>query len=119
MYKNYIKTFPFALRYLFCASLLTVFIQEIILYDINPFFPKAYELATLLEKILLSFIASIIFYFITQHLPKVEKKIKTSIFINNFAFEMRIVCRDIVRTLYEMRKEDYIDDNVHNEKMKY
>jgi hypothetical protein len=93
--RKYIKTFPKILKTIFVGSLLFLLIQQLFLFDIDPVFPKAYELAILFQNIVLALIASIIFYFIIQHVPKIIKRSKLLVFLKNTSFEVQIFCRDI------------------------
>ena len=95
-YGLYVRTFSPSLKWIALISLAIVLLQELLLFHLDPFFPFANELGTLLQRVLLSLIASVIVYLFTVHLPRIQKKHSVSTIIRNAFFKINQLAIDLV-----------------------
>ena len=100
-YKKYSTGFPMPLKIIASGSLIIVLLQELWLFHMKAPFPFANELGTVLEKILLSFVASITIYFFTTHFPKVRRLDSVRVIISNSFFRISHLAMNLVYTVYD------------------
>ncbi len=112
-HKKFIKSFPHTLKYIALASLFIILLQELLLFHIRPIFPRAYELGILLQRILLSFVASIIIYFFAAHLPKTIKKQSMNTIISNAFFKINQLSTNLIYAVYLNTNND-IPKHINN-----
>ncbi len=74
MFKIYFKTLPKSLTLISLIALIILVIKVIFLDDIPELFEHAHELGKLAEGILLSIVASYIFYLVVVHYKEVKEK---------------------------------------------
>ncbi len=101
IFKYYFSSFPKYLYIIFFISLIIVTIQELFLFKTDAIFPGAYEIGQIIEKILLSFISGVVFYFITNHYPKQLKKKNLNVIIHNSLFGQKQITLCILYSLFK------------------
>lgn len=98
--RRYHSSLPIGLRWIFWISTLVIVLQEVLFFRIPAVFDAAPEIGQIIQKVALSFICSIIIYFITTHLPKLQKRNVTKGLVQNSLFMIQIVVYRLIDTIY-------------------
>lgn len=77
------------IKIIFFLSLSSILIIEVLLNGSQAKYHQLYSIEQIYLKICYSLTATIVFFFINQHLPKEERKMKSLVFVNNKAAKIQ------------------------------
>lgn len=107
-----ISSLKLEIKWVFSIAFGSIIIIELILKNWNSPNSFIFHLGDIYLKICFSIVAATIFYFLNQHLPREDKKIKSSTYFNN---RLKIMASDIEIILRNAGCEPYKIENITGE----
>jgi hypothetical protein len=100
------------IKWVFLVAFISILVIELILKNWNSPNDFLFHLGDIYIKICFSIVAATIFYFLNQHLPREDKKVKSSVFFNN---KIKIMESEITSLIRSMGCEPYDIENITRE----
>ena len=96
---NRIKSLKPEIKWVFVVAFASILIIELVLKNWPAKNDTIFHIGDIYVKICFSIVAATIFYFLNQHLPREDKKVKSAMFFNNKVKIMASEIEKILKTL--------------------